>query len=481
MSTVRRSMLFSLLDSYLSIALNLAAYMVLARLLKPAEVGLFAVTQAMLSVMQVLRDFGLVSYLIQKTDLDDSHVATGWGVALTLGGSLFVLVQLAAGALGQFYGDPQLSTAARLLACNLLILPFNSVCLALLRRDLQFQTLMRYNLLASVLSTVSTVLLAWGGAGVLALVAGALGTNVLLALQLARHPVARRLRRPSLQHWRELLRFGGPVTAANVVTSVAMDINDMAAGKLLGFAAVGQLSRAQGVMSLFNRDFMNAIRNVAFPAFAKAHREDGSAEPRFTAFVGNVTAMAWTYYGFAALFPLELLRLMFGPQWDSAAPLVPWLCLAGALNATSNLLPAVMMASGHARLVARADLCLQPVRMAFMVLVCYFLRSLEALAIASMVMALVAVPYFYAFKQRCMPTAFLTLGRQMARNLLLTAIGLAGAAMLAWQRPPHGALGLPLFLLAAAVTALSWLAGLWLLRHPLWQELSAFLRARRPR
>jgi O-antigen/teichoic acid export membrane protein len=263
-----------------------------------------------------------------------------------------------------------------------------------------------------------------------------------------------------------------------MVTSVAMDINELAVGKTLGFASVAQLSRAQGVMNMFHRDFMAAIRNVAYPALAKAHHEDEGAERRFASFVGNVTALAWVYYGFAALFPLELLRLMFGPQWDSSAPLVPWFCLAGALSAITSLVPTVMMACGHSRLVATAELGIQPLRMVCLFLVCYYLRSLEALAITSMLIACASVPYFYAFKQRCLPTPFRALGRQLLRNIVLVCISLAGASLLALQRPSQQALPLPMFALAVAVTGLSWLAGLCLLRHPLWQELRTLVRGR---
>jgi len=478
MTALRHSLLFSFVESYGTMVLSLASFIILARLLTPQEVGLFSVTTALLTITQVIRDFGLVNFLIQKKDLDESHVGTAWGMALLLGGSLFLIVQMAAEPLGAFYNNQHLPGVARLLAVNFLLLPFNSVCLALLRRDMQFRSVMIFNLTATAASTFTSIGLAWSGAGTYALVAGSLASSGVLALLLWRQSVSHRLRRPNLQHWRELVRFGGPLTASNIVTSAAMDINELSVGKTLGLEAAALLSRAQGVMNLFHRDFMAAVRNVAFPAFAKAHRDGEDVELRYVASVGNVTAVAWTFYGFASLFPLELLRLMFGPQWDGSAPLVPWYCLNGALSAVISLVPTVLMAKGHARAVAAGELGIQPVRILILCSVAYFLRDLTAMAMAAAAISLAAIPYFLLIKQRCLPTAFGALGRVLVRNALLTLLALAPAAALTGMRAHGAALPTSTFLLAAAATAAAWLVALRLLRHPLQQELSSMLRAR---
>jgi O-antigen/teichoic acid export membrane protein len=478
MTTVRRSILFSFAESYLGIVINLIAFTLLARLLTPHEVGLYSVTLAIISITQVIRDFGLVNFLIQKDELDDSHIATAWALALLLGSTLFLLVQLAAPAIAAFYKEASVTGLVRIIACNFLVLPFNSVCLALLRRHMQFPTLMRVNLTASVLSMTATLLLAWQGFGAYALALGAVLNSLVVGLGLWQAGAATQLRRPALTHWRELLRFGGPLTVANVVTSVAMDISDLAMGKMLGFDSVALASRAQGLMNLFHKDFMNAVRNVAYPAFANVKRSGQALEAAFIASVTNVTAVAWTFYGFAALFPLEVLRLMFGPQWDRAAPLVPFFCLAGAASATVNLVQTLMLAAGNARLVATAELLFQPVRAAVLCLVIYHYRELRPFAIGFLLVSLASVPYFYAFKQLRLPTDFRKLARALGRDLALALFSLAPSLAAVTQRPAGQALPYSWFFLCAAATCLIWPLTLWWFKHPLYFEGLAMLRAR---
>jgi lipopolysaccharide exporter len=144
-------------------------------------------------------------------------------------------------------------------------------------------------------------------------------------------------------------------------------------------------------------------------------------DANFITSVTNVTAIGWTFNGFAALFPPEVLHLMFGAQWDMSAPLVPLFCLAGAFSALVNLVPTVVVAAGHARLTAAAELVIQPVRAVALTLLVYFSRDMFLFALASLIVAIVTVPYFYVFKQRRLPTDFRSLIRNLAKSFLLNS------------------------------------------------------------
>lgn len=477
--TVRRAIAFSFLDSYLGILLNLVSFTLLARLLTPQQIGLYSVVLAIVSVTQMIRDFGLVNFIIQKKELTDDYVGSAWGMSLILGGSLFVFIQACAPLVGQFYNDTEIVTIVRVVALSFLLLPFNSVCLAMLRRGMQFPAIMRINLVGALSSTATTLLLAWFGWGALSLAIGSFVTNVVVMIGVTLTGAARRLRRPNLMHWREILRFGGPLTFSSIITSIAMDINDLAVGKILDFRSVALVSRAQGLMNLFHRDFMNAVRSVAFPVFAEANRKGAALEEKFLWSLSAVTAIAWPFYGFAGLFATEVLRLMFGPQWDASAPLVPLFCAAGAFSALISLTQPLMLATGNANLVATADLIYQPIKAIVLTLLVYWFRDLQVFALGFLAMAILQVPVLFAIKQHCVPTNFPLLGRTILYNLGLSTVTLLPAFMVKLAFPTQGvALPMLIFLGCVAVTLITWLAMLWAMKHPLYQEALPMLKAR---
>jgi O-antigen/teichoic acid export membrane protein len=470
--SVRRALAFSVLERYLLIAIALASSMAIARLLSPAEIGLFSVSLALVGVAQVLRDFGVASYLIQAPELRSEHLRTAYGVLLLVGGTTFAALFLLAPWLAAFYDSPRMATVLRICALNFLALPFCTVSLAVLRREMRFRPLALVNVAAAAVGALASVGLALAGVGVESLAMGAVLVNLVTALGAWIARGRPRPLRPALSRWREVLGFGTQTSAAGVVTSISMDINDIAVGKILGFEPVALLSRAQGLMSMFHRDLMGAVRNVAFPAYAQAHREGRDLEPLYIASVANVTALAWPFYGFVSLFALEVLRLLYGPQWDAAAPLVPLFCAAGAIAAVASLIANLVVAMGRIGLVTAFELVMQPLRAATIVAAALWWGTATACA-AALAMALAThVPVLYALKQRCVPNHWRALGSGLARSAGVAVATLAvPAAIAASMGFGRAAPGPGLGLLAAAVcAAVSWPIAVALLRHPMATE-----------
>ncbi|MEQ8837797.1 MAG: oligosaccharide flippase family protein, partial [Lacipirellulaceae bacterium] len=145
-----------------------------------------------------------------------------------------------------------------------------------------------------------------------ALVYSSIISTVTLVLAGAVYRRSEFVLRPTLVEWRRITGFGSQVAFTNVLGHIAINMNDLVVGKALGFTAVGILSRAQGVMNLFHRDMMGAIKGVAYPAFAEASRRNADMEDIHNRSITALTAVAWPFYGFFALYPPGELAL---PVW----------------------------------------------------------------------------------------------------------------------------------------------------------------------
>ena len=475
---VRRALAFSVAERYLLLVVGLGSSMIIARLLTPEVIGIYSVSLAFIGIAQVLRDFGVASYLIQERDLTDDHVRTAFGVLLVLGLLVFAVLFAAAPLIARLYGEAQMVPTLRICAFNFLALPFCTVSLALLRRSMAFKRLAAVNVVAACAGAAVSVGLATVGFGVISLALGSVVLNVVTGFGAWLARLDRRLLLPSFSKWRTVLNFGAQSSVAGVVTSISMDINDLAVGKVMGFEPVAILSRAQGLMNLFHRDLMGAVRNVAYPAYAKAAREQQTLEPIYLTSVTYLTAVAWPFYGFVSLFSLELLRLMFGPQWDAAASLVPVFCLAGAVAATINLIPNLVLAVGRVDLITKVELFFQPLRAAFIVAAAVLFQSMMACAVALVVAFLLHVPLMYFVKGCCLANDH----QELRRNLGLSLAVSVAALMLPVVLAVVGAIAGPgprwlAFGLAVPLCAASWLLALAWFKHPLSRD-PAFQRAK---
>ncbi len=467
MTSVRRALALSFAERYALIALSLASNILLARLLTPEQIGIYSVSLAVIGIAQVLRDFGVGNFLIQEKNLSDAHIRTAFGISLVIGVVLFLAAFIAAPWAGRFYGEAQMVDTLRISALNFLVLPFCSISLSLLRRSMQFRRLLIVALVAAVVAFGVTIWLAYAGFGPNSMAIGALVGNVVTGVGSRLARTDRRILLPAFSEWRAVMNFGARSSAASVVTTISMDINDLAFGKVLGFAPVALLSRAQGITNLFNRDLMGAIRAVAFPAFARIHREGTDLESRHTASIGAITVFAWPFYAFASLYALELLRLLFGAQWDAAAPLVPWFCLAGAIAAPSSLIIPLMTAIGRIDIATAIDLVAQPLRAAVIVIGVLLYPSIQLPPVLLVLVAVCATPFFFWMKGKAQPNDLRALGRILLRSLAVTVISLAAPTGILLAIPEARPVSIGSFFAAAILCGLSWLVALFLVRHPL--------------
>lgn len=462
-------MLFSLGERYILIALSLISGVIIARLLTPEEIGLYSVSVAVVGITQVLRDFGVGNFLIQEKNLTDSHVKTAFGLSLIIGLLLFSVVYSGAPLAAEYYNDPRIVDTMRISSLNFLVLPFCSISLALLRRSMAFQKLAYVTVVAASVAFLIGVIFAYNGFGPSSLAISSVSGNVVTGFGTWLIRQDRKVFLPSLTEWRSLLKFGAQSSIASVVTSISMDINDLVLGKILGFASVAMISKAQGMMNMFHRDLMSAVRNVTYPAYAKAHRDGEHIENKYIGSISMVTVFAWPFYGFVSLFSLEIIRLMFGAQWDESASLVSVFCFAGACAATSSLVTSLMMAVGRNDLVMLSELIFQPFRACLIIGAALIFKSLIACATAYLIAFVFYPPFIYSFKERCIKTDYRSLIKNLWLSAKVTMVSLSvpfviciGIGMRRDAPMAYSLLFISMFFLMA-----SWMSAIVFFKHPL--------------
>src|SRR5689334_4412686 len=135
-SKIRRSIVFSLFERNGSAVIGLIGTLILARLLTPSDFGIYSVSLSVVMIMDVIRDFGVGTYLVQERQLTKSVVQTVFTVSLALsfacaGAILAITVPAAA-----LYGEPRMIHVITLLSLTFLLGPFGTPSTGLLRRDL---------------------------------------------------------------------------------------------------------------------------------------------------------------------------------------------------------------------------------------------------------------------------------------------------------------------------------------------------------
>jgi PST family polysaccharide transporter len=150
------------------------ALIILARLLTPAEFGVFAMVTPFVWIVMHVGDLGLGAALTQQTSLTSGEASAVFVVNMTAGIFFAFVFLICSPLIGVFYGDPRVPELAAVLSVLFVIAGFKGVHVALLRRALRFEVLLYAQLIASAVSTTVAIALALKGAGYWALAARAI-------------------------------------------------------------------------------------------------------------------------------------------------------------------------------------------------------------------------------------------------------------------------------------------------------------------
>ncbi len=455
-------------------AITIVSVMVIARLLTPKEIGIFSVGMALITIMQVLRDFGVGRYLIQEKELTSDRIRAAFTIILCTSWGLAAAIFFSAPVIAEFYKEPQTELIIWVLSISFFLAPFGLPVLSLLQREMNFAALYRINVSASFVQAATSIGLAWIGYGALGLAWGAVAGGATMAALATIYRPKEAWVWPGLREWRRVAGFGSFSSGAAIVNQFGLSANDLILGRMLGFSAVGIFSRADSLINMFRRYVGEAAGLVAMPAFSKVSREGGSLREPYLLAAQHATVLAWPFFGVLGLMAFPIVRIMFGGQWDAAVPLVQILSIGGAMLSIYMFGPQALVASGKVKSVFVIELVVQSLRALLIVVAASY--SLEAVAGVNSFVFLLSAIIFTVAISRTIRFTFGEFLRAVSVSLAVTICTLLVPTLVyILVAPASGNLVLPL-LISIAGAAVGWFAGIFVCRHPIRLEIVVILK-----
>jgi O-antigen/teichoic acid export membrane protein len=478
--SVRKSLLLSFTERYLAFIVQIATMAILARLLSPADYGVYTVAAVTVSLTQTLRDFGSIGFILQERELTPARVRTVYGVSLVIGCLAAACVIAASGKIADFYQNDTVRNALLVLSINFLLLPYASLILVLLRRDMQFDTLLKINFVSVLANCILAIILARLGFAAMSLawgsVAGSIATCIMGMATRRSRPYGLS---PTLSEWRRVVSFGTIATASVLVSSIGEEAPDLIVGRFLGVEALGLYGRASGIVAAFNRLISSSIAPVAVSALALRHRSGAEMRSEFITGTTMITGVAWPFFAFLGLMAFPIVRILCGDAWDAAVPVARILSISGAIAALANLNQLALQAKGAVKESLKLHLLVQPIVIGAIVLGAQFdLRAVGGAFIFGSIVFLIAS---YRYLDKLIGVSLVDVVVAARASLVVTATSSIGPAIvLAEMSAGESVQWIPLAL-ASASAVIGWLVGILLSHHLLARELMDIMAVARRR
>ena len=164
-------MIWMAVQKYSTMIISLISGIILARLLMPEDYGAIGMLLIFMSLAEVFIDAGFGSALIQKKNPTQTDYSTVFYFNIVMSVIMYGVLYLSAPAIANFYRMPILCKVLRVQGLILFIYAFNIIQRNQIRKNLKFNKLSRITITSSIISLVVTVIMAYMGFGVWALVA----------------------------------------------------------------------------------------------------------------------------------------------------------------------------------------------------------------------------------------------------------------------------------------------------------------------
>lgn len=327
---------------------------ILARLLKPPDFGLVAVASTVVAGVELLSAFGFDWALVRHHEPSADDLNSAWTLRVLFGALTFVVLTLLGPVAASFYHQAAMRPVLMAMGAASFVGSLENIGTVFFRREFAFHKEFLIRSASKLVGFLVTVGVALEYHSFWALVVGVFCVRcVTVAASYLFHPY-----RPyfSLLNARVLFGFSTWLLLGNIIEYCREKFADLYIGRVFGPSANGLFAVAGEISIVPITEIASPINRAAYSKYTEDVRNGRDLGPSYI----SIAALIWLISlpmaaGTVSVAP-EVIRLLLGPQWHAAEPVLRWLAVGTAFTVMAANTHYVYWALGHTRVVAALSL-----------------------------------------------------------------------------------------------------------------------------
>lgn len=347
---------WAFLERVAPLAISFIVSIIIARMVGPEAYGLVTMLAIFMALGQAFTGLGFGAALVQRKDITVDDETSVFVINLVAGLLITVILCLASPLVADFFGQAILVQLLCVQSLGILIASTGLVQFAQLSRQMKFRLGAIIEVVATILSGIVGLSMAYAGYGVWSLV----------GLGLSRE-IARAAAAWIVVGWRPRGRFSKVRVAAmwgycskllysSLLHNIVTNLHTVIIGKIFVPAALGLYARASGLQALPVGVVTGIVQRVAFPLFSKHQDDKAFLLQTLRKQTRLLVLMVSLMMGLLAVVAADLVPWLLGPDWIGAVPLLEILCIAGVFASAFPLHSQMTMALGESSIFFKIEL-----------------------------------------------------------------------------------------------------------------------------
>lgn len=322
-------MIWTTIQKFSKMGIQFISGIVLARLLTPFDYGCIGMLTVFITFADSFIDGGFGAALIQKkrpTQADYSTVFH-WNVFLAV--VFYVVLFLSAPAIARFYKIPVLCDVLRVQGIILFIYALNLVQRNQLRKQLRFKVIAVTRIITSIIALIATIVLAYMGFGVWALVSQYLIGAAIPMIAFWGYTKWRPSWIFSWKSFKELFSFGIYMFLTHLLNSLSGQVQNLLIGRFYMAETLGYYSKAQSTEKLASHTISGVMTSVTYPLYVEVQDNMPAMRNMIKRITTTIAYITFPLLAILLLVAHPLFIILYSDRWVESIPYFQILCISG--------------------------------------------------------------------------------------------------------------------------------------------------------
>ncbi|MGO4677124.1 lipopolysaccharide biosynthesis protein [Bosea sp. 2YAB26] len=328
--------------------------LVMARALTPADFGLVALAMALVAIIDMVLEVPVTQALVRLNQIDESHLDTGFTLAVLRGVVVAVVVIAAAWPFSQINNDSHLIPVVLALAIAPIMRGLASPGLIHFIRDLGFRRIFHLEITGKIVAFCLAMAALFLGGSYWALVVNFVASPV--AAGIGSYLLAPYRPKFSLSRWADFAGFAGWFTGSQLVSAINWQFDRILLGALASKEVLGRYSVANDLSVIPTQSLIGPALQPIMAAFSRIHGDDERLRSAFLKAARFSMLISIPCCLGIALTADLLVAILLGAKWQAAADFLRLLSLSVAATPYLQTLYSLALAIGRPEFIFRLNL-----------------------------------------------------------------------------------------------------------------------------
>lgn len=312
--------------------IQLLGMAVLARMLLPADFGVFGKTVALTGFITVLRSGGLSLATVQRAEINHEQVSTLFWLNVALGLGAATLLAALSPLMAWFYHDPRVLWLVIALAGSIITDSLAIQHTALMQRQMRFGTIGTATVTARIVGFVVAFYAAWMGAGYWALAIQYYGTSLTMLGMIVwscRWVPGLPRRGTGVA---PMVKLGANASGFNILTFANRNVDNILIGRYVSDIALGFYSQAYRLLLMPVQQINAPISSVVVPGLSRLQDQPERFARFYYRALGGVSFLGMPVVCFLLADAHQVILIALGRNWLPVVPMFQALGVAAFIG-----------------------------------------------------------------------------------------------------------------------------------------------------